>query len=327
MDRRLTSPRAVKIRDLDLLGQLPSPELRRTARLAAHLATTSGLEPMAAIHLLDDTSQHRVAGVGVPLMRTPVVQDSMCEHVVAGNRPIYTVDATGEDAFTGKPFTTGDTPVRLYYATPLRTSDGVALGTLCVFATETGELAPQQRARLDDLASQTSAHLELLGVSRHLAHLATHDPLTDVANRLLLSRTLEAALADPDRRPHEPALLLIDLDDFKTVNDAHGHTVGDEVLRSIAARLQASVRGSSDQVARIGGDEFAVLLTDLPDPTRLDDLADRITDATTAPHATSAGPVECRASVGRTLGQEADLAYELLGRADADMYARKQAPA
>ena len=322
MDRRLASARALKIRELDLLGQLPSPELRRTARLAAHIARSDGLVPMAAVHLLDDTHQHRVAGVGVPLARTPL-QDSMCVQVLTGNEAIYTDDAAQEQRFTGNPFTSGPDPVRLYYSTPLRATDGTTLGTLCVFATDAAELEPLQRERLDDLATQTAAHLELIGVSRDLAHLATHDPLTDVANRLLLSRALETALSDPTRRVHEPALLLIDLDEFKTVNDRYGHHVGDDVLRSTAARLQLSVRGGSDLVARLGGDEFAVMLLNLPDPSRLEELAERIAAAALAPHQTSVGPVTCTASVGRALGAEHDLAYELLGRADEDMYRRK----
>jgi diguanylate cyclase (GGDEF)-like protein len=323
-DRRQTSPRSQVLSRLGVLQAVPAPELHRTARLAAHLARQAGGEPLAAVHLLDDAFQHRVASAGhVPLVRTPV-EDSMCIQVVREGRSVYSSDATTADRFDGNPFTTGPDPVRLYYSTPLRTSDGTPVGTLCVFSLEPGVLDAAQRARLDDLAEQTSAHLELAGMSRDLAHLATHDPLTEVANRLLLSHQLEAALADPDRAGQQPALLLLDLDDFKDVNDRYGHQVGDEVLRSTAQRLLGCVR-DTDLVARLGGDEFAVLVDALPHAGLLDELAERVREAGRAPHDTSAGPLRCAFSVGQAIAQEHDLAYELVGRADADMYARKTA--
>jgi GGDEF domain-containing protein len=214
---------------------------------------------MAAVHLLDDRFQHRVASAGgVPLVRGPV-DDSMCRHVVESGRAIYTSDAASEPVFRGSPFTSGPDPVRLYYSTPVRVSDGTVIGTLCVFGTKVGALDTSQRDRLDDLAAQAGAHLEISGLSRELVHLASHDPLTEVANRRLLSERLALALDDPTRRSHEPALLLVDLDGFKAVNDRLGHHVGDQVLQSTARRLLATVR-AMDLVARLGGDELAVLV-------------------------------------------------------------------
>lgn len=325
MDRRRHLPRAQRLDDLGVLRELPSLELTRTARLAAHIAQHVGGRPHAAVHLFDEAHQHRVAAApGVPLTRTPS-QDSMCVQVLSAGRAVYCSDATTSELFLGNPFTTAAEPVRLYYSTPLRLSDGSTVGTLCVFDTAAAELDLEQRERLDDLALQAGAHIELSGLSRDLLHLATHDPLTGCANRSLLSQRLDAALQDPARAPHEPALILVDLDDFKAVNDALGHQVGDEVLLSTTDRLRRAVR-QSDLVARIGGDEFAVLLPELPDADRLEQLAQRVGDVMRLPHRTQAGEVTCTVSVGRTLGQPADLAYELLGRADADMYARKRSP-
>ena len=96
---------------------------------------------------------------------------------------------------------------------------------------------------------QTEARLE---------HLASHDPLTGLPNRTLLSRRLAAAIADAQNGRQPFALLCMDLDRFKPVNDTHGHQAGDAVLREVAARLRAAIR-PSDTVARIGGDEFAVI--------------------------------------------------------------------
>ena len=92
-----------------------------------------------------------------------------------------------------------------------------------------------------------------------LRDLAHHDPLTGLANRALLDDRLQQAIRRGQRKAQGFALLLVDLDGFKPVNDAYGHAVGDELLKGLAARLSGAVRGT-DAVARIGGDEFVVLL-------------------------------------------------------------------
>lgn len=315
--------RARALTSLGSLSALPSPELQRVCRIAAHLAAQRGRTPIAAIHLLDQTYQHRVASTGAPMERASAAQ-SMCLPVVREGRSVYCPDATADARYAGNPNTRGEGGVRLFYATPLRRSDGTTVGTLCVFDSEPGALSAAQRDRLQDLAQQTTAHIELTGLSRDLADLAVRDPLTMVANRFLLSHRLELALADPDRAPHEPALIVVDLDGFKRVNDRYGHIVGDEVLSATAARLVASVR-PDDLVARLGGDEFAVLFDRLPDPSLVAEVAERIAAVTAQPYETKTGPLVCRASVGYTLGRPGDFPYELMGRADAQMYERKAA--
>ena len=322
VDRRTPTSRTGALARLGSVAGLPSPELRRIARLAAHIATQPYGLPMAAIHLLDDTRQHRVASVGGPPLVSSPAEDSMCLDVVENERTVYCVDATRDPRYAGNPNTSGPNPVRLYYSVPLRLSDGTTVGALCVFDTRPGSLDAAQRARLGDLGRQTAAYLELGGLTRDLARIALYDHLTGVGNRCLLSDRLELALADPHRAPHEPALLVVDLDHFKHVNDRHGHVVGDAVLVGTAARLSAAVR-SHDVVARIGGDEFAVLFEHVPDVGLLDVVAARIAAATAEPYDTDVGPIHCGVSVGLALGRPGDLAYELLGRADAAMYARK----
>ncbi len=98
-----------------------------------------------------------------------------------------------------------------------------------------------------------------------LTHLAYHDPLTGLPNRLAFDTQLSQAIADCDRRGKQLALMLIDLDNFKNINDSLGHHVGDELLQKVAVRLRQTLR-SSDLVARLGGDEFVVLLPTLDDP-------------------------------------------------------------
>lgn len=98
-----------------------------------------------------------------------------------------------------------------------------------------------------------------------LRHLAYHDPLTGLPNRLAFETQLSQAIADCDRQGKQLALMLIDLDNFKNINDSLGHHVGDELLQKVAVRLRQTLR-SSDLVARLGGDEFVVLLPTLDDP-------------------------------------------------------------
>ena len=110
-------------------------------------------------------------------------------------------------------------------------------------------------------------------MTRQLRHMAQHDPLTGLPNRALFSDRVRQKLADADRRGGHVAMVFIDLDRFKQINDSHGHAVGDLLLRQVAKRISESVR-ASDTVGRIGGDEFVVLMGDLPDV----DSAVRITE-------------------------------------------------
>jgi diguanylate cyclase (GGDEF)-like protein/PAS domain S-box-containing protein len=153
-----------------------------------------------------------------------------------------------------------------------------------------------------------------------LRRQATTDPLTGLLNRTAFSDRLAAATAEVDPGC-PPAVLFVDLDDFKTVNDTLGHAAGDELLTTVAARLSADVR-ADDVVARLGGDEFAVLLT-AADDERLRDVADRLLVALRAPIALAGTTVTVTASIGGVLAVPGDTAERLLAAADAAMYRAK----
>ena len=151
-------------------------------------------------------------------------------------------------------------------------------------------------------------------------HLAYHDTLTRLPNRRLLADRLEQAVRNAARYGHRVALLLIDLDGFKKVNDRHGHAAGDRVLEAVAARLREVVR-DADTVARMGGDEFVVLLPEIGETDDAVTVADKI-------HATINDPISdgCHEhSVGSSIGisifpDHGDSAMALLHRADHAMY-------
>jgi diguanylate cyclase (GGDEF)-like protein/PAS domain S-box-containing protein len=158
-----------------------------------------------------------------------------------------------------------------------------------------------------------------------LIHDALHDPLTGLANRVLLRDHLERALARQERTPGRVALLFVDLDDFKRVNDAFGHAVGDEILRRVAERLVSVVR-AEDVVARQSGDEFAVLLGQTRDDDEVTSLAERILAELRRPILLGGRSIIVGGSIGIAVADEPAMAAEdLLVRADAAMYAAKAA--
>lgn len=157
----------------------------------------------------------------------------------------------------------------------------------------------------------------------HIRHLAHHDALTGLPNRVLLQDRAEAAMARARRDGEQVGLMFVDLDRFKTINDSLGHHVGDALLRELAGRLVALVR-EYDTVARMGGDEFVVLMPGLSGPAEAESIALRLLSAMSQP--ATLGPYELRvgASAGMALFPSAgqDLST-LMRHADAAMYAAK----
>jgi len=162
---------------------------------------------------------------------------------------------------------------------------------------------------------------------KHLEHRAVHDPLTGLPNRLVFSDRVSRALAAAARNGRIVALLFIDLDGFKIVNDSLGHAIGDGALTAAAVRLSATVR-ASDTVARIGGDEFVVLAEDVTGPDEAVSLARRVVAAFRNPILVAGESLDLGASVGVAIADPAERrpdAEELLREADMAMYRAKAA--
>ncbi len=168
------------------------------------------------------------------------------------------------------------------------------------------------------LAVQKAAEM-----SREKEHQALHDPLTGLPNRALLSDRIGQALARGARQPGPVAVLFLDVDQFKVVNDGLGHPMGDALLGQVAARLQAVVR-PGDTLARFGGDEFVVVCEDIPED-RVGDVATRVADALREPFLLGGLPVSVTASIGIALSTPESDAETLLRDADAAMYRAKDA--
>ena len=155
-------------------------------------------------------------------------------------------------------------------------------------------------------------------------HMALHDALTGLATRLLLQDRLDVALASARRHGTRLAVLMVDLDGFKGINDTHGHPAGDEVLRVTASRLQDAVR-KEDTVSRFGGDEFVVLLPDLSDPPAAERTAARIVESLAFPIRLADRQVPVSVSVGvcTLYGEEELDADDLIRCADTALYRAK----
>jgi len=179
--------------------------------------------------------------------------------------------------------------------------------------------ADEQALRaLAAVASEGFARIEL---TAEMVHVARHDPLTDLPNRGILSDRLSHALEICRGRGSRVALIFLDLDGFKPVNDRFGHAAGDAVLVELGERLVDCVR-EGDTVARLGGDEFAILIEDA-DGVPVDALCDRVLDAVSAGVVVTGQPVPLGVSVGVAYGDGTSTAAALLRKADLAMYEAK----
>lgn len=206
-------------------------------------------------------------------------------------------------------------------------SDGRLTGTLNISSSEQRRFDADEVEFISLLAGQAALAVEWLQVHRQLrdanaalARAATHDALTGLPNRVLFHERLSQALARAERQSGAVGVLFIDLDDFKAVNDHHGHDLGDRMLQAVAERLRQAIR-PGDLPARMGGDEFTVVLDDVRDEAEVAALAEQIRGELERPLVIGGVPLHPRASIGLTVEPAARTTAErLLRQADVAMY-------
>jgi diguanylate cyclase (GGDEF)-like protein/PAS domain S-box-containing protein len=175
-----------------------------------------------------------------------------------------------------------------------------------------------------DVTVRSSFEAQLLENQQRLDHLAHHDQLTALPNRLFLAAHLPGAIEETRGSGQMLALLFLDLDRFKHINDSRGHATGDELLKTVAQRIRSTVR-NVDVVVRMGGDEFIVILKEVTNTAQVNDAAERIIEALSRPVVINGRPVVTTVSIGVSLYPRdgADM-EELLRHSDSAMYQAKE---
>lgn len=217
--------------------------------------------PIATVTLLDENRQWFKSCVG--LEESGSARDvSFCTYTIQQREAMNIADATKDSRFADNPFVTGAPYIRSYLGVPLTTPDGYNVGALCVIDRRPREFSAEQEKMLMSFASLVVDELEL-------RRIAQTDHLTGAATRRGFVLELEKQIARMKRSGRRSALIMLDVDHFKKVNDTYGHPVGDAVLRGLAERIQMSMR-AGDTFGRLGGEEFGILLTDVDAKAALD---------------------------------------------------------
>jgi diguanylate cyclase (GGDEF)-like protein/PAS domain S-box-containing protein len=209
---------------------------------------------------------------------------------------------------------------------PLLDSQGrvTAVGGIATDITERKRLEEALREKNVQLGKAIQAEAALRERHEHLNFMATHDPLTRVPNRALLHQRAEHAIAVSRRSGRLLALLFIDLDRFKTINDSLGHAAGDELLREVATRLSGCLR-EVDMIARHGGDEFVVLLENIEKQQEIEQVVARMREVLVEPLAVEGREVNVTSSIGVAVyPRDGETASTLLRKADLAMYRAKE---
>jgi len=213
--------------------------------------------------------------------------------------------------------------LRACWAVPIASGAGAALGVFAAFHREPRTPSAEDMRLLGAASYLATIAVEQESLTAKLSHQAHHDALTGLPNRLLFEDRLQQVLALAQRSGQLVGLLFIDLDNFKRVNDTLGHAVGDVLLQYVAQRLQGRIR-QSDTLARMGGDEFAVILTGLKDPKDAVEIAQKLLDALTSAFEVEGYQLFVNGSIGISLYPQDGVQAPVLERnADTARYRAK----
>ncbi len=311
---------------------LPEESFDRVSRLAAG----SLRAPVAIVSFLDDDRHVVKSSVGLTgrsrVWRKVPLALRYSRQVVSTRRPIFVGNT--DERLSADPGPDGRTPDGVAYAVaPVVTADGQVIGTICVIDTAPHAWTHTEINCLMDIAASLVTEIELrsdLSLKRqtqeHLLYSTLHDALTGLPNRSLFTERLRHAMRRAARHPDDLfAVLFLDLDRFKDINDNLGHFAGDELLRAVARRLEACLR-PEDTVARLSGDEFAILLESITEASDAGRVAERIEEALSFPINLAGAEVLTSASMGIVTSSMAhDQPEQLLRSADMAMYRAKAA--
>ncbi len=328
------------LRNYWILDSPPEPMFDDLTAIAARIADT----PIAFLCFLDDQRQWNKASFGWDVAQIPVA-DSFATQVIARRDLVVIPDLRGNERFADNPYVSGAPNLRFYAGVPLLGEGGHAIGSLCVLD---GTVRPFSEVQIDGLrllARQAVAMMEqrrdillLTGevtvrsdAEQRANRQARRDALTGLPNRTLFAERVEEALQKArnvrarkgDKAHGGVAMLFVDLDRFKRINDTLGHAAGDIMLREVAARFTGALR-PEDTLARIGGDEFTVLLPDLPTANFAAVVSQMLQRTLVRPITIQNQEFTVGASIGIAVSpRDGDDAATLLKHADIAMYQAK----
>ncbi|WP_374414404.1 diguanylate cyclase [Novosphingobium colocasiae] len=274
--------------------------------------------PIAAVSLIAEDRQWFKARSGFEATETPR-SASFCSHTILKHEPLVIEDARLDVRFANSPSVLEDPFVRSYAGIPLCTPDGYNIGSLCAVDTRVRRYTENDLAILGNLARIVMNELEL-------RRIAGRDQLTGALTRRGFIEAAEQEIVRFLRYGRPASLLLIDVDHFKSVNDTHGHPMGDKVLRHLAASISSAKR-PVDVLGRLGGEEFALLLPET-DVTNAGAVAERLRRTIAGDYVPipGFGELQITASIGiAPMRTGIASAEDWIAAADAPLYAAKRA--
>ncbi|HCN87903.1 MAG TPA: hypothetical protein DIT28_01815 [Oxalobacteraceae bacterium] len=223
-----------------------------------------------------------------------------CGTAMYYNKPVIVADILRDPLWDDYCALASQSGLRACWSIPILSHEGTVLGSFAMYYTEVRSPNPEELS-----LAALGSHIAGIAIERqrtedYISHLAHHDVLTGLPNRVLLQAALGQAVVQARRHKSAVAVLYIDLDNFKTINDSYGHHVGDLLLKTVAERLQACVR-EEDQVARLAGDEFMIILPTPRQSTEAASVAGKVLEGLAHPFLAEGHELHAGASIGISL--------------------------
>lgn len=288
---------------------------------------------LCSVLLLDETGQHLHNGAAPSLPEEYIkvvegiaigAQVGSCGTAAYRGESVIVTDIQSDPLWADYRDVAAQYDLRACWSTPIFSRQGRVLGTFAMYYREVRSPGDLERYLLDIATHLAGIAIERDRAEERVRHMAQHDALTGLPNRLLLRDRVNQCISQAARNRRQVAVMFIDLDQFKDINDSLGHQVGDQLLRSVARRLQRCIR-QGDTVARLGGDEFVVSLSELNDTNEAMMVAGKILQTLRRTFVVDRHELHVTGSVGISLyptnGEDAE---SLMRAADAAMYHAKE---
>lgn len=301
-----------------LLDSLPDPSFDRVTQLTRLFYGAD----VAFLGLVDGSMQWMKSRTSTDVPEISGRNDSICTLIIASGRELVIDDIRTSPLLTGH--AVHGSPWRFYAGVPLILDGRWTIGTLCILSRTPGQPEGFTTEVLHDLAALSLDLIEFRRRNSELQLLSHSDKLTGLGNRRLFDEEIERACRRAKRTGEPASLILLDIDHFKQLNDASGHPAGDAALVRVASALRDIARRPDDVVARVGGEEFALILggTDLPAAAERAEWIRTRLEAEGIAH--PAGPRgKLTASLGVASTQSAETPDRLFASADRALYAAK----